>query len=357
MARGGNKPTAAAKKTANAGKKPAKPVQDGTAKEQDESPISLDLQQKCLDIFRDALSPSTDDNATLQEVKGHLYNRDFSTAFGMEEYLRVYASRWSPSRALAYLNVFADYANNFAHSDRESDGLVANEALRIICLGGGAGGELVGLGAWLSTVLDNEITATECSARVDLVDIADWSKAVQQLQAALTSPPALSKYASQAKRDANKALVPEAALDAKFHQFDVLASEAKDQAELNGMVTTADLVTFMFTLNELYSTSLPATQSLLSRMTETMKSGSHLLVVDSPGSYSTVSLNGAEKKYPMRWLLDHTLLGSKGKDGDQGSKWEKVTGNDSRWFRLSKELRYPIALEDMRFQMHLFRRV
>lgn len=357
MARGANKPGGVPKKSANASKKPAKPIQDDTAKDQGESSISLDLQQKCLDIFRDALSPSVDENATLQEVKGHLYNRDFSTAFGKEGYLRVYASRWSPSRALAYLNVFADSANDFAASDRESDGHVANEALRIICLGGGAGGELVGLGAWLSTVLESKTASTERSTRVDLVDIADWSKVVQQLQAALTSPPAISKYASQVKRDANKALLPETALDAEFHQLDVLSSEAEHQAELNGMVTKADLVTFMFTLNELYSTSLPATQSLLNRMTDAMQRGSHLLVVDSPGSYSTVSLNGADKKYPMQWLLDHTLLGPKGKDGDQSSKWEKLTGDESRWFRLSKELRYPIALEDMRFQLHLFRRV
>lgn len=357
MARGGNKPTGAPKNSANAGKKPAKPIHDDTTKQQDESFTSLNLQQKCLDIFRDALSPSIDDKATLQEVKGNLYNRDFSTAFGKEEYLRVYASRWSPSRALAYLNVFADSANDFAPPNRESDGLVANEPLRIVSLGGGAGGELVGLGAWLSTALDQQVASAARSARVDLVDIADWSNVIRELLAGLTSPPAISNYASQAKKDANKALVPEEALDAKFHQLDILSSEGASQASLSGLLEEANSVTFMFTLNELYSTSLPATQSLLNRMTETMKGGSHLLVVDSPGSYSTVSLNGTEKKYPMQWLLDHTLLGSKGKDGDQSSRWEKVTEDSSRWFRLSKELRYPIALEDMRFQMHLFRHV
>jgi 25S rRNA (uracil2843-N3)-methyltransferase len=82
--------------------------------------------------------------------------------------------------------------------------------------------------------------------------------------------------------------------------------------------------------------------------------GTLLLVVDSPGSYSTVSLNGAEKKYPMQWLLDHTLL-DEGPKGDTAA-WSKLTEDESKWFRLDTRLRYPIELEDMRFQLHLYRR-
>lgn len=356
MARGGKKPTAAPKKSANADKRLATAARNEIAKQQNESSVSSDLQQKCLDIFRDALNPSTDDNPILQEVKGHLYNRDFSTAFGKEEYLRVYASRWSPSRALAYLNVFAGSASSFVPATRQSDCAAASEPLRVVCLGGGAGGELVGLGAWLSTLFEDEATCELRSTHVDLVDIANWTEVVQQLQAALTSPPPISNYASQAKKDANKALVTDTALDAKFHQLDVLSPEVANQNALGGLLEKTDLVTFMFTLNELYSASLPATQALLNRITDLIRKDSHLLVVDSPGSYSTVSLNGAEKKYPMQWLLDHTLLGSKDGAGAETSKWEKIAEDDSHWFRLGKELRYPIALEDMRFQVHLFRR-
>lgn len=353
MARGGNKPSTAAKKAASSNKKPANGTPDSQAKLPEHHSIPLQLQQKCLDIFRDALRPTDDDNKVLQEVKGHLYGRDFATAFGREDYLRVYASRWSPSRALAYVKIFADLAPQIGEDVATRRG----PATRTVCLGGGAGGELVALGACLSTRSDESSLDGVQACHADLVDIADWTSVVQQIHAGLTTPPELSKYASQAKKDANKALIDSSALDVEFHRLDVLSSDATNQDLLASLVQEADLVTFMFTLNELYSSSLPATQSLLTRVTETMKAGSHLLVVDSPGSYSTVSLNGAEKKYPMQWLLDHTLLGSEARIGEGKGKWEKVVEDQSRWFRLSKELRYPIVLEDMRFQVHLFRRL
>lgn len=108
----------------------------------------------------------------------------------------------------------------------------------------------------------------------------------------------------------------------------------------------------MFTLNELYSTSVPKTQRLLKNLTASMREGAYLLVVDSPGSYSTVAINGVEKKYPMQWLLDHTLLGRH----PETALWEKVLTNESQWFRLPEGLEYPLELENMRYQIHLFRR-
>jgi 25S rRNA (uracil2843-N3)-methyltransferase len=93
-----------------------------------------------------------------------------------------------------------------------------------------------------------------------------------------------------------------------------------------------------------------------------MPKGAILLVVDSPGSYSTINLNGAEKKYPMQWLLDHTLLEQASSDAKEsahadGAKWEKVHEEESRWFRLDASLAYPIDLENMRMQVHLYRRL
>lgn len=114
----------------------------------------------------------------------------------------------------------------------------------------------------------------------------------------------------------------------------------------------------MFTLNELYSTSVSKTQRLLFELTVATRPGTLLLVVDSPGSYSTVTINGAEKKYPMQWLLDHTLLEASRKTRvlPPGDHWTKVLTDESRWFRLPKGLDYPIELENMRYQIHLYRR-
>jgi 25S rRNA (uracil2843-N3)-methyltransferase len=347
MVKGSGKAAGRNKKDSHAFPRPKGPT---SGKETARNALPLKLQQRCLDLFRDAFHPGPDDHSVLQEIKGHLYNRDFVAAFGKEDYLRVYASRWSPSRALAYLPIFQDIGS---YLSKESD-----DVAHTVCIGGGAGGELVALSA-LSSLEQNGSTGSPRPTSVTLLDIADWSKVTANLQRTITTPPELSKYTSQAKKDANKALVTDEALTVSFKKLDVLDSQDQTKEQLSACCKAATLVTFMFTLNELYSISMTKTQQLLQHLTDDMTLGSCLLVVDSPGSYSTVSINGAEKKYPMQWLLDFTLLGQSAKaDKDQRPpKWEKLTSDDSRWFRLDDSLQYPIDLEDMRYQIYLYRRI
>jgi len=138
------------------------------------------------------------------------------------------------------------------------------------------------------------------------------------------------------------------------------------------------LLTLLFTLNELYSVSISKTTAFLLNLTMAVKKGTLLLVVDSPGSYSETavgSAGGEGKKYPMKWLLDHVMIGKQKKkkavEGEEeevvavveeeGEKeiaaWEKVVEDDSRWWRIGESLKYPIALENMRYQIHLYKRV
>lgn len=332
------------------------------------SPEDFKLQQQCLDMFRDALKPSTADAAVLQEVKGHLFNRDFATAFGREDYLRVYAGRWSPSRCLGYLQILRDVEQHFIPSasralnpDRPS--------FQVKCLGGGAGAEVVALGAWQSLSLHSSAVDQVVSLHASLIDIAAWAPVVDGLYDAMTAAPVLSEYASAAAKEANKPFLSPEDFQAGFVQQDVLSW---DPEELRLRLVGTDLVTLMFTLNELYSTSVPKTQALLAQLTSVLAPGAMLLVVDSPGSYSTVSIAGKEKKYPMQWLLDYTLLGSgtstnqstnddengaRQDEGGAAAKWEKLVGEESKWFRLPQGLRYPIELENMRYQIHLYRRM
>lgn len=313
------------------------------------SPIPIELEQLLLNIFRDAFATrlESDIQPLLQEVKGHLYNRDFLTAFGRKEYLEAYAARWSPSRALGYLRVLVQL----------SDVAIALQACRetngkVVCLGGGAGAEIAALGGFLKfTTKANPSDETPEKLDLVAVDIADWSWVTDQLQRGVATAPVLSKYASAAVQAENAPLLKPGALNVTFEQLDVLNA---DLAGLDELLRGASLVTIMFTLNELYSASLSLTQKFLLNLTTCLTAGALLLVVDSPGSYSTVSLNGTEKKYPMQWLLDHTLLAQEAKSGN--SSWEKLTEDESRWFRLDTRLRYPIELEDMRFQLHLYRR-
>lgn len=66
-----------------------------------------------------------------------------------------------------------------------------------------------------------------------------------------------------------------------------------------------------------------------------------------------------KREYPMGWLLDRVLVGVEDregeKDGDREKRWRKVEERESVWFRLGTGLEYPIGLEDMRYQMHLYR--
>lgn len=408
------------KKTAPKKQAKTRPV----AREKENATVSPDrqflprnLQQTLLDIFKDACFDGTiaDFEATLQEVKGHLYNRDFATAFGKDSYLQAYAARWSPSRALGYAQVFHDLEDfitgqnhglssgeslsgsttrsgddveyTSSSNDADSAADVASEVakinlerskdieseetipsinssrtLKLACIGGGAGAEIVGLAGWLKTM---EKTISESTAGSNSVqplnldvlclDIAHWDTVVKDLHQHCVAPKVLSKYASAAAIAANVPLLSPESLDVRFQQKDVLDLTP---AESGAIYSDMDLVTILFTLNELYTASVAKTQRMLHSLTANLKTGALLLVVDSPGSYSAVTINGAEKKYPMQWLLDHTLLPTPGKKGDTipEKRWEKLVSDESRWFRIQEALKYSIPLESMRYQVHLYRR-
>ncbi|MCJ1366006.1 hypothetical protein MMC16_005131 [Acarospora aff. strigata] len=389
---------------------------------QQASIIPTELQQLLLNVFKDSFSTEirTDLSVVIQEVKQYLFNRDFVQAFGNQEYLQAYAIRWSPSRALAYLEVFANISylrERFIRSggvaratsvQPEESSCVATSrlldpsledngspvesplkasddierAFKILCLGGGAGAEIVALAGYArymrscfesGQLRNGSIAATsggivgDCVFKkivINTVDIADWSQVVNGLCGGVTTAPHLSQYSSSAAKAANKSLVAPEDFSCTFYQRDILAICVEDLASL---LEDTTMVTLMFTLNELYSISMVRTTNFLLSLTSFLKKGALLLVVDSPGSYSTVAVGGSRevstgstlKKYPMQWLLDHTLLEASSTESSrslaQGGQWEKLLSDDSRWFRLPEGLQYPVALENMRYQIHLYR--
>ena len=461
------------------------------------SDIPIELQQSILDVFGRAFNDllASDFTSVLQELKGHLYHRDFESAFTRGEYLEPYACRWSPGRALAYTEllqglsdeILLDRSRDTPHTGQTDekiaesgirraledgatrhnyrDGKHTIKELKMACLGGGAGAEVIALAGWLHTLLDQSSpgpkptsgkepeTADKLKLDISVVDIADWSGVLEKLQRELTgsathlrsstkAPSTTSVNASPADHDLtdtssdpnlpldalsldpapssvsppsttsslppdngsfmarNPPLSPSAAcntsmpllspssLSLTFNQHDLLGLP---QSILSSLVTPANLITLMFTLNELYTTSLPATTRLLLALGSLCQNDTLLLVVDSPGSYSTVSLGGrpsapsqksdskenasehsasgtevSTKTYPMQWLMDHTLLDTgigrdmrRTREKERGWRWEKVKEEESRWFRLpgGKGLNYQIPLENVRMQVHLYRLV
>ena len=383
---------------------------------------SIELQKRLLNIFRDAFSSriSHQLHHVLQEIKKHLFNRDFQKAFEREEYLETYAFRWSPSRALAYMNIFCMIqplrvrltsrtiettitANGSLNSNSDgtvpsgSDANVAvrlekeqhphptplndlSEGFRIVCLGGGSGAELVALAGFLHWINSADLGLETMQVEpgkaiafdIKILDVANWSNIICALHLGVTNSPPISNYASAAAKANNAPLIDGENFNVQFQQNDVhnLCPE-----QLTSVFGNAKLVTLMFTLNELYSTSISATTNLLLSMTSVLPSGALLLVVDSPGSYSTVNLgkdvttkddipptsDQKVKQYPLHWLLDHTLLESArlgSGDAREGDRlWQKVYSDESKWYRLAEKLTYPIELEDMRYQIHLYERI
>lgn len=333
-------------------------------------------------------------NTILQQVKTALFNRDFDKAFGSEEYLDAYAARWSPTRALCYASVLAgiepyltectttsttttaveqvgqvvvgdvDPSKDDVHDAAKHDDSVGvtttATTLKVLAIGGAAA-EAVALGSFLSQQNQSQREASHppLYGDITLLDIAPWASVVEKLRVGLTTPPTLSKYASAAAQAANTALVrPDQLQNITFRQHDVLALSKED---LMSLVATPQkqlvLVTLLFTLNELFTAGgIGKTTAFLLTLTSVLPSGSLLLVIDSPGSYSETTVGKEAKRYPMQWLLDKILLGTTtAKDADEDAEWEKVASADSVWFRLGQELKYPIQLEDMRYQMHLYR--
>lgn len=335
--------------------------------------IDLQIQQSLLDVFIASfphlLGPNVISQTLqplLQQLKQHLYDRDFKAAFGSQAFLEAYAVRWSASRALGYLGIFREVFPQLNARSRNYTTPSDSQISTITCLGGGLGAELVALAGLI------ELTPDIGALHLVSFDSAPSSELLTSMRE-------------------NMAFLPSTIIS-EVRQLDLLAPSSAHT--IHEAIARSDLTTLMFTLNELYTTSLSRTQTLLLDITSHSRAGSMLLIVDSPGSYSTVSLNGTEKKYPMAWLLDHVLLtlarkldmksgsrvAKKAEDingtstmvsrertvvDDQGLEsgpWKKVESVPSRWFRLPIQeshqlLRYPIELENMRYQMHLYERL
>ena len=323
------------------------------------NPLPHSIQQNILSTFSSSLpalsnSSAEEINATIQTIKSHLYTRDFSEAFGSEKNLEAYAFRWSVGRALGYADLFVNVG-----SVREvlEGGL---EEVEVICLGGAAA-ELVAFAACVRVLEDERKKKDDAKSSgnwtIHLIDIAAWGQIITSLTSALSCQP-------------TPLLSSQDLLSAEWYQQDLLSPIIGDETKdtINYRIPKAKLITIMFTLNELYCFSISKTTASLLRITTAARKGTILLVVDSPGSYSTVKIGSEEKRYPMHWLLDHTLLEAASLDegvignGNEKQKgkvkqWEKVVEDESRWFRRAKGLEYPIELEDMRYQMHVYRRI
>ncbi|KAI1866200.1 uncharacterized protein JN550_007889 [Neoarthrinium moseri] len=350
--------------------------------------LSIELQQRTLDIIRDTF-PASHDFETLKpllhQVNDALLQKDFETAFGKQEFMEGYAIRWSPSRALGYSNLLAQICEQRKDDAwvRQLIGDDRSTPAKALCFGGGAA-EIMAFAALLrhfregaagkpaaasSIELDDmsntPLDPTACTPPVNihLVDAADWSLVASKLQAGLKTPPTLSKYASAVARASNASFLSTEAVEINFTRTHVFTLSLEDLRPMIG--PDQAFITLLFTLNDLYTTSIPKTTAFLRRLTSVTPAGSMLLVVDSPEATSTAGIakDGEEKKeYPMSWLLNKTLLPTREKgQGDEKESepaWEKLMDDANRVYKKpEKGLWYPVSLENLRLQVQLFKRL
>lgn len=230
-------------------------------------------------------------NTNIQLVKEALYHRNYEEAFNSPERLRAYIVRWSPARALAYTHIFKQY---------EAISQALAPGSNVLCIGGGAGAEIAALSNFPNV-------------GVTVIDLAVWEPVVEPLTQAL---------GTQVK------VINDDALRIPFNPAEF------------------DVITSLFTTNELFTQSKAGTLKFLAALTAKCRPGTLFVIIESAGSYSTVEVNG--KTFPMQFFLDYTF---------KKDSWEHVYRSDAEWYRTPQEVEqdYPYKLENMRYMIRVYR--
>ena len=276
--------------------------------------------------------------AQIQEVKSYLYNRDYIEAFSTETRRTAYCIRWSPSRAICYSALLAyldEIVSLFADNSKGD--------LNVLCVGGGAGAELVAFASLFAVYTVSNSSkykkaglsgSAQLSLNVKLVDIADWGNVVNRLVGKVKEHWLNNELGSRFGVD--------------FLHGDVLKL-SETELELQNL----NLITMLFTTNELFQEDKLGGVKFLQRLNKYCQAGCLLLIVESAGSYSHITIGS--KKFPVQFLIDTTLCGRRDAEDGTGA-WELLGSDDSTWYRYDKDLDYPIQLENMRFFYRLYRK-
>ncbi|GMF06159.1 unnamed protein product [[Candida] boidinii] len=287
------------------------------------------------------------------KITSDLFNREYLKAWDSDAKREAYAIRWSSSRALAYGCLFAEqrYIRNCLFEKEEDDkeeeddgegNVTINQHIKhILCIGAGAGGEVIGLSSMISKFLQkqeiNELRANERIFKVHAVDIANWGNIINDIDT----------YVNENWIKPNNINTAVNKVELKFDNKDVLKMSHE---ELN--LKNLNLITSMFTTNELISESKLETIKFLKTLSTYCSKNCLFLIVESAGSYSNVSIGS--KQFPVFFLIDMILCGKRG-DENSGA-WEIVDENDSIWYRVNKDIDYILKLENMRFFYRLYRK-
>ncbi|PVH88095.1 hypothetical protein DL98DRAFT_226377 [Cadophora sp. DSE1049] len=347
--------------------------------------LPFPLQQLLLNVLRTSF-PVCQDYETLkpmlQEIRLAISEGDSGKAFSRPDWMEAYAVRWSSVRALCCATVFVEilrdfrteiwiknllnYGQNYEHSPKAT------------CLGGGVT-EMLTFAAVLRHIRHHLIDQhsqgegqlvpgslspiqVKYPPKLDLnlVDRADWTPAVSCLENGLLTSPVLSKYASRSAILKNTPFVTPDDLRVSFQKINALGLSQQELAAIVGQTPT--LITLFFTLEDLCTTSTAKTAALLLKLTLEAPKDSLLLVIDSAepvlNAVNGVDESGEEtKRYGISNFLDMVLMEKRDSKGQAGkTAWEELIRDGKRLYKLAEGLKFPISLDHVKFQVHLFKK-
>jgi len=353
--------------------------------------LPFELQQLLLNVFRTTFPVCQDYERlkpTLQEIQISISKRDFVQAFGRLDWMEAYTVRWSPSRAFCCAAVLVEIFQEFEGEvwikkllcPEESSTELRPQTVgkerhppRAVCYGVGPA-DLMAFGAILrnfTTSQSNSMLQTVTTLQsfespipmldIQLINASNWTAVLSLLQTGLTTEPVLSKYASASARANNAPFISPSLLTSSFQKCNILEAS---QEEIGIMIgEEAALITLFFTIGDLLALSVPKCTAFLLKLTHAAPKDGLLLIIDSLDSSAEFTLEKDEegkgrKKYPMHYLLDMILLEKQLPSlVDRSSAWEKLVEDQSRLFKVAAELKYPLSLENIKFQVHLYKKL
>lgn len=200
----------------------------------------------------------------------------------------------------------------------------SGETTRVLCIGGGAGSEVLALASFT-----RELAEHNTKLQVTAVDCGDWSMILDEMGK-------LIKTRWKMDEDIFKII---------FKHKDILDTYGDLPLD------EQDVITCLFTTNELFASSRVKTMSLLAHLSSTCKSGTLLVIAESTGTYSEIQMG--TKTYPLELVLDQTLAGR------GGGAWETVRKEQSLWYRVPEESKgkYSLQIENTHMLVRVYRKV
>ncbi|KAK3839038.1 MAG: hypothetical protein J3R72DRAFT_476418 [Linnemannia gamsii] len=351
------------------------------------------VRESCQEAFN---LPSFE--TTLQTIKSHFFDRNYDAVFQNPAHLPVYSARYAPSRALCYYHLFLEHPVLMKTLEGPSTILcigsgagselagisaamvhanpvpkvkkVKKSADKEKSIKGAAKAEVQAeagakeMSKDTSDTKDNDTNGAAEDTTLGMEKLTVTSSEPTQEQSAEASAAAVTKTKTK-KPKANKHQVTVVMQDyvdwsrilepmeTVIRSRMVLGPERLQcETEIGNVldlsdgllerVAKADLITFMFVLNELFQDK-KRTMLLVSKIVAAMPSGAHMLVADSAGSFSNLKVG--ERTYMVYMLLDHL------------KSLEIVYQDDATWYRCPPSLTYPLKLENMRHFVRIYKKL